>query len=242
MKMKKRICSWLVIGFMTGLTVLTCVAPLGKEPSVVVTDDAKDKPVHPLAFSNPYEKKDMVLEKNKSIEVEKETVVAASSLSTTSEPTPNVTEEPVKQEEVKMETTTTPVVTEAPISVETEQPVEVDISISEEDVRLIALLTMAEAEGESEYGKRLVIDTILNRVDSEYFPNTVYGVVYQEGQFTSMWNGRADSCYVDEYICQLVREEMASRTNYDVLYFRAGYYFSFGTPVVNEGNHYFSTY
>ena len=33
--------------------------------------------------------------------------------------------------------------------------------LSEEDISLIALVTMAEAEGECEKGKRLVIDTIL---------------------------------------------------------------------------------
>ena len=61
--------------------------------------------------------------------------------------------------------------------------------MSKEDVELIALVTMAEAEGECEEGKRLVIDTILNRVDSEHFPDTVYDVIYQPNQFSSMWNG-----------------------------------------------------
>ena len=41
-----------------------------------------------------------------------------------------------------------------------EEPI---VSMSEEDISLIALITMAEAEGECEEGKRLVIDTILNR-------------------------------------------------------------------------------
>ena len=49
--------------------------------------------------------------------------------------------------------------------------------LSYEDISLIALVTMAEAEGECEEGKRLVIDTILNRVDSERFRNNVYDVV-----------------------------------------------------------------
>lgn len=69
---------------------------------------------------------------------------------------------------------------------------------------------MAEAEGECEEGKRLVIDTILNRVDSISFPNTVYEVVYQPSQFSSMWNGRVDRCYIDDYICQLVEEELVT--------------------------------
>lgn len=64
---------------------------------------------------------------------------------------------------------------------------EIDTDISDDDIELIALVTMAEAEGECEEGKRLVIDTILNRVDSISFPNTVYEVVYQPSQFSSMW-------------------------------------------------------
>lgn len=113
---------------------------------------------------------------------------------------------------------------------------------SKEDIELIALVTMAEAEGESEQGKRLVIDTILNRVDSEdsYMPDTVYDVVYQKGAFSSMWNGRVDRVEVTDEVIQLVREEMESRTNYDVLYFHANKYGKYGTPLFAEGNHYFS--
>ena len=54
--------------------------------------------------------------------------------------------------------------------------------LSDEDIALIALVTMAEAEGECEQGKRLVIDTILNRMDSEYFPDNIHDVIYQPYQ------------------------------------------------------------
>lgn len=113
---------------------------------------------------------------------------------------------------------------------------------SEEDIDLIALLTMAEAEGESEYGKRLVIDTVLNRVDSEHFPDTVYGVIYQENQFSPTSDGRIERCYVDEGIRELVVEEIESRTNYDTIFFHAGRYSNYGKQLFSEGNHYFSSY
>ena len=113
---------------------------------------------------------------------------------------------------------------------------------SEEDINLIALLTMAEAEGESEHGKRLVIDTVLNRVDSEHFPDTVYGVIYQENQFSPISDGRIERCYVDEGIRELVLEEVESRTNYDTIFFHAGRYSNYGTQLFSEGNHYFSSY
>ena len=131
--------------------------------------------------------------------------------------------------------------------VETEEVIEEtetyeEYYISNEDIDLIALVTMAEAEGECEDGKRLVIDTILNRVDSEYFPNSISEVIYQSGQFTSMWNGRVDKCYPSDDIRQLVIEEMASRTNYDVMFFTAGYYGNYGVPMFQIGDHYFSEY
>ena len=114
------------------------------------------------------------------------------------------------------------------------------ISVSNEDVELLALVTMAEAEGESEEGKRMVIDTILNRVDSERFDNTISEVIYAPNQFTSMRNGRVDRCYVADDIYQLVIEELTNRTNYDVLYFTAYQYGAYGTPMFQIGNHYFS--
>lgn len=122
------------------------------------------------------------------------------------------------------------------------EPITKQQRMQDEDVELIALVTMAEAEGECEEGKRLVIDTILNRVDSEHFPDTIFEVVYQPRQFSSMWNGRAERCEVKDEICKLVMEEMDSRTNCDVVFFRADKYSAYGVPALQVGNHYFSTY
>lgn len=116
------------------------------------------------------------------------------------------------------------------------------IGLSTEEIELIALVTMAEAEGEPEEGKRLVIDTILNRVDFGEFPSTVTEVIYQPEQFSSMWNGRIDECYVMEEICQLVEEELKYRLNKEVMFFTAGGYGKFGVPMFQVGNHYFSSY
>lgn len=114
--------------------------------------------------------------------------------------------------------------------------------LTEEEIDLIALVTMAEAEGEPEMGKRLVIDTILNRVDDSRFPNTVSGVVYQPNQFEAMWNGRVNRCDIRDDIRQLVIEEASSRTNNDVIFFRTDHYHPYGTPMFSVGNHYFSNY
>ena len=154
-----------------------------------------------------------------------------------------------------IETTTTPVETTTKVEttkpVTTTKPVETTTkpkettkktTISEEDIELLALVTVAEAEGESEYGKRLVIDTILNRVDHPKSPNTIRGVIYQKNQFTSMWNGRTSRCVVTDEVRQLVREELESRTNKQVIFFQMYGYSKYGKPLFKEGCHYFSSY
>ena len=118
---------------------------------------------------------------------------------------------------------------------------EPEISMSKDDMKLIAQMTMAEAEGESEYGQRLVIDTILNRVDSSTFPDTVYDVLYQPYQFSSIKDGRFARCHVKKELYELVVEEVHNRTNYDVIFFRTGHYSKYGTPLFKEDSHYFNS-
>lgn len=147
---------------------------------------------------------------------------------------------PVQKELVKMpmdEVTTVAVATPKPP--ETAPEVSGDTPMmSKKDVELIALVAMGEAENQSELGKRLVIDTVLNRMD--HYGDTASEIIYAPGQYTCMWDGRIKKCYVREDIVQLVQEELENRTNYDVIYFRTGHYHNFGTPIMPEGAHYFS--
>ncbi len=103
-------------------------------------------------------------------------------------------------------------------------------------------MTVAEVEGEPEKVQRLVIDTVLNRVDSEHFPDTVNDVIWQPKHFTVMWNGRAERCEVQDDICSLVEEELKERTNSDVIFFRSSHYSEYGEPLFKEGSVYFSSY
>lgn len=114
--------------------------------------------------------------------------------------------------------------------------------LTQDEMNLIALVTMGEAEGETELGQRLVIDTILNRMDDSHFPDTVCGVIYQPNQFSAVWNGRIDRCYVKPEIVELVKEELLERTNCDVIFFMAGGYSKYGEPMFKECCHYFSSY
>lgn len=129
-------------------------------------------------------------------------------------------------------------------TLQTEEPT-YDISsstkLTDEEIELVAWVTMGEAEGECEIGKRLVIDTILNRVDSEDFPNTVKDVIYQENQFECVWNGRLDRCFATDEAKELVKQECKSRLCEDCLFFCAGDYGYYGTPMMQVDNHYFSS-
>lgn|GEM_PF-922464 len=68
-------------------------------------------------------------------------------------------------------------------------------SVSEEEFDLLVRLVHAEAGGESYIGKVAVAASVLNRVDSPHYPNTIKDVVYQvigdNGyQYTPVANGR----------------------------------------------------
>jgi len=57
------------------------------------------------------------------------------------------------------------------------------------DHRLLAKLVHAEARGETYKGQVAVAAVVLNRVASSSFPNSVSGVIYQSGAFSSVSNG-----------------------------------------------------
>ncbi len=57
-------------------------------------------------------------------------------------------------------------------------------------VELLARLINGEARGESYIGQVAVGAVIMNRVKSAEFPNTIAGVIYQPGQFSSVTDGQ----------------------------------------------------
>lgn len=131
--------------------------------------------------------------------------------------------------------------------VEPEENEEYELTTEEQECELLcdsldllALCVMAEAEGESELGKRLVIDTVLNRVDHPDFPDTIWDVITYPGAFTSYRNGRMDRVEPTQEIYRLICEERRNRTNTEVLYFNSGNYPAYGEPLLQEGNHYFN--
>ena len=68
---------------------------------------------------------------------------------------------------------------------------------STSDYNLLARLISAEARGEPYSGQVAVGAVILNRVEHPSFPNTISGVVYEQGAFTCMVDGQIDEPVAD---------------------------------------------
>ena len=103
-----------------------------------------------------------------------------------------------------------------------------------EEIVLIATVAQSEAGNQTELGRRLVIDCILNRVETDGFPDTVSGVILQRGQFTSRRLSPPPE------MITWTAEEIYFRTNSKVLWFRTKQYSQYGAPIVQEGAHFFS--
>ncbi|MFZ7825017.1 cell wall hydrolase [Priestia sp. 40] len=83
-------------------------------------------------------------------------------------------------------------------------------SISESDKDLLARLVQAEAKGEPYAGKVAVATVVLNRVDSDSFPDSIHDVIYQGTQFTPVQNGEINKA-ADAEAKKAVNEALAFR-------------------------------
>lgn len=86
---------------------------------------------------------------------------------------------------------------------------------------MLAKLAMAEAEGEPIETKAMVIQVILNRVNDEEFPSNIADVIYDEGQFTPVSNGRFDRVEPNQECYDAIRmiEDLEVNIDKDILYF-----------------------
>lgn len=108
-----------------------------------------------------------------------------------------------------------------------------------DELELLACCVEAEAGNQSVLGKRLVVDVILNRVEDPDFPDTIEGVITQEGQFTTWSNGAIGRVSPSADTYEAVKLELAGRLCRDIYYFTAGGYGAYGSPWEQVGDHYF---
>lgn len=85
---------------------------------------------------------------------------------------------------------------------------------SVEDSYLLAKIAMAEAEGCNTQTKTLIIMSVLNRVWSDEFPDTIEEVIFQENQFSPIDNGRWDRVEPNEDCYEAVKVVMEAKYDY----------------------------
>ena len=93
---------------------------------------------------------------------------------------------------------------------------------SEYEIYELAKIVMCEAEGESQECKEYICQVILNRVNSDSFPDTIHDVIFDGYQFTPTFDGRWErvepnqDCYNAVYTVLNASEPLT-----DALYFEA---------------------
>ena len=84
--------------------------------------------------------------------------------------------------------------------------------LSEKDYEALLRIVEAEAGGEDQNGKLLVANVVLNRVDNDKFPDTVWDVVMQReqgvAQFSPTVDGRYQSVKVSEDTVEAVQRAL----------------------------------
>ncbi len=68
---------------------------------------------------------------------------------------------------------------------------------SESEVQLLASIISAESRGEPYEGQVAVGAVIMNRIAHPSFPNTLSGVIYQEGAFSCLYDGGINAAVAD---------------------------------------------
>lgn len=94
------------------------------------------------------------------------------------------------------------------------------VSLSDRDYQTLLKIVQAEAGNCDRTGRILVANVILNRVESDTFPDTVHSVVYQRHQFSPVGNGSINRCRVTDATVEAVDSALAGEDYSDgALYF-----------------------
>ena len=99
----------------------------------------------------------------------------------------------------------------------------IDYQVQEGEAYLLAAIIQCEAEIEPYIGKIAVGNVVMNRIKSSHFPNTLTGVIYQEGQFSPVASGRLAyrlEAGVNDECIQAANEVLNGKHVIDALFFR----------------------
>ena len=117
-----------------------------------------------------------------------------------------------------------------------------DIVLTEDEMNLLYTTVYCEAGNQGHEAQVMVALVILNRLNSDKYPDTLREVIYQPNQFSvTSWpdfESRGWTSSVKDAVdYALIRNDYPR----DMYYFRADYYHSFGVPYTYKAETYFST-
>lgn len=93
------------------------------------------------------------------------------------------------------------------------------MELSDDEYEILCRIVEAEATGGTIENKRNVTSCILTRVNSPEWPNTIKGVVFQERQFTPLYDGRYYTVTVTESTREAVQLTLQEGLLNDCTYF-----------------------
>ena len=116
------------------------------------------------------------------------------------------------------------------------------VSLNKEERELLYRTVYCESGNQSIEAQEMVALTILNRLESDKFPDTLHDVIYQKNQYeVTEWNGFESYGWTEQVEQAVENALIENRHPSDMYYFRNGYYHSFGVPYMQSGDLYFST-
>ncbi len=120
-----------------------------------------------------------------------------------------------------------------------------EVNLSEDEFIFLSSVVEAESDrSDSLDGRILIAATIINRVNSSYFPDSVNDVLVQSGQFSTVRNGHSvtqRTAYSDEAVLLAYEQIENGEIPTNILFFNCiGY--NYGTPYGLVDGNYFMQY
>lgn len=115
-----------------------------------------------------------------------------------------------------------------------------EVNLSLLDFEFMARVVAAEAGLDNWNNQVAVAQVIWNRVNSDQFENTVYNVLTEKGQFSTVKKGKCKTETNDQCRDAIVYAYINRPIPSDVLFFRSGHYFKGLKKYEKIGDNYFS--
>ena len=97
-----------------------------------------------------------------------------------------------------------------------------NITLTQDEINLLARIVMLEAGGEPILGQEAVIEVIFNRIYLEEFPNTLEGVLSQPRQFSTWKNRNIEAASPTDEVYESINNVLFGNTHilpYETVYF-----------------------